>query len=73
MRSQTSLPIGCYPNLGHGAGAHWEFDTAVGPQDYAGLASTWIDAGAQIVGGCCGVTAEQIAGVRALLGQAARA
>ncbi len=73
LRGQTSLPIGCYPNLGHGAGAHWEFDTTVGPQDYAGLASTWIDAGAQIVGGCCGVTAQQIAGVRAALGQTARA
>jgi S-methylmethionine-dependent homocysteine/selenocysteine methylase len=73
LRGQTSLPIGCYPNLGHGAGAHWEFDATVGPEDFASLASTWIDAGAQIVGGCCGVTPKHLAGVRAMLGQAARA
>lgn len=64
LREQTSLPIGCYPNLGHSAGAHWEFDSGVGPHEYAGMAESWKDAGAQIVGGCCGVTAKHIAGLR---------
>ena len=61
LRDETALPIGCYPNLGHGDGAHWEFDPGVGPQEYARLAATWRDAGARIVGGCCGVTAKHIA------------
>jgi S-methylmethionine-dependent homocysteine/selenocysteine methylase len=64
LREQTSLPIGCYPNLGHGAGARWEFDSGVGPHEYAQLAASWKDAGAQIVGGCCGVTAKHIAELR---------
>ena len=64
MRAQTSLPIGCYPNLGHGHGSQWEFDSGVGPHEYARLAASWKDAGAQIVGGCCGVTAKHIAGLR---------
>ena len=64
LRGQTSLPIGCYPNLGHGAGTHWEFDSGVGPHEYAQLAKGWKGAGAQIVGGCCGVTAKHIAELR---------
>ena len=66
---QTSLPIGCYPNLGRGAGPRWEFDAGVGPQEYARLATSWLVAGTQIVGGCCGVTPKHIAGLRELLGQ----
>src|SRR4051794_6781634 len=71
LRSQTSLPIGCYPNLGHSAGSRWDFDTSVGIQEYAQLASSWIAAGARVVGGCCGVTPKHLAGVRAGLSDAA--
>jgi homocysteine S-methyltransferase len=67
LRAQTSLPIGCYPNLGHSAGSHWEFDGGVGPQDYAHLAGSWLDAGARIVGGCCGVMPRHVAAVREVL------
>ena len=35
LRAQTSLPIGCYPNLGHSAGPSWEFDRDTGPQEFA--------------------------------------
>jgi homocysteine S-methyltransferase len=64
LRAQTTLSIGCYPNLGHGEGAQWEFDDSVGPEAYARLAGEWTAAGAQIVGGCCGVTPEHLGGVR---------
>jgi S-methylmethionine-dependent homocysteine/selenocysteine methylase len=67
LSEQSPLPIGCYPNLGHSAGSHWEFDSAVGPDDYARLAESWIAAGARIVGGCCGVTPEHIAALRELV------
>ena len=72
-RSQTSLPVGGYPNLGHSAGARWEFDTSIGVSEYARMASSWVDAGALIVGGCCGVTAKHLAGVRTALNEAALA
>ncbi len=64
LRSQTELPIGCYPNLGHSGGSRWEFDEKVGPDEFARLGESWIAAGARIVGGCCGVTPEQIAALR---------
>jgi S-methylmethionine-dependent homocysteine/selenocysteine methylase len=70
LRAHTELPIGAYPNLGHHAGAGWEFDREVSPRDYAKLADSWREAGASIVGGCCGVTPEHIAALRDLVGKA---
>jgi len=67
LRDFTGLPLGVYPNLGYLAGDRWRFDDGVTPADYAGLALEWREEGAQIVGGCCGVTPEHIAAlVRAL-------
>jgi S-methylmethionine-dependent homocysteine/selenocysteine methylase len=64
LKSGTTLPVGCYPNLGHGAGEEWEFEADVSSGDYAGMARSWLDAGAQVIGGCCGVTPEHIAALR---------
>ncbi len=60
LRDFTSLPLGVYPNLGHMAGARWRFDDHVGPAEYAELALSWREEGAQIIGGCCGTTPEHI-------------
>jgi S-methylmethionine-dependent homocysteine/selenocysteine methylase len=67
LRDFTGLPLGVYPNLGHLLGATWHFDERIGPDDYAQLALAWRAEGAQIVGGCCGVTPEHMeAAARAL-------
>ena len=63
LRDFTSLPLGAYPNLGHLAGTRWRFDDEVDPPTYAELALRWREEGAQIVGGCCGVTPEHVAAV----------
>ena len=69
LRDFTALPLGVYPNLGHLAGSEWRFDNTVDPAAYAELALGWREEGAQIVGGCCGVTAEHIeAAAHALAG-----
>lgn len=60
LRGAASVPIGCYPNLGH---APWDFDAALGPSQYADLAEGWRAAGAAIVGGCCGVTPAHVRAV----------
>jgi S-methylmethionine-dependent homocysteine/selenocysteine methylase len=39
----------------------------VGPDAYAGFAARWIDAGATLVGGCCGIEPEHIARLAALV------
>ena len=61
LRDFTELPLGVYPNLGHLSGPRWRFDDTIGPEAYAELARGWREEGAQIIGGCCGVTADHIA------------
>lgn len=70
LRNFTDLPLGVYPNLGYHTDAGWQFDPGLGPDDYAELATEWRDEGAQIIGGCCGVTPDHIAAAaRRLAGQ----
>jgi S-methylmethionine-dependent homocysteine/selenocysteine methylase len=61
LRDFTGLPLGVYPNLGHQAGPVWRFDEATGPREYAEMALGWREEGAQIIGGCCGVTPDHVA------------
>ncbi len=61
LRDFTELPLGVYPNLGHLSGPRWRFDDTIGPEAYAELARGWREEGAQIIGGCCGVTSDHIA------------
>lgn len=63
LRDFTDLPLGVYPNLGYHTNDGWSFDRSVGPEDYAKLCAGWVDEGAQIVGGCCGVGPEHVAAV----------
>jgi S-methylmethionine-dependent homocysteine/selenocysteine methylase len=60
LRDFTGLPLGVYPNLGHLAGSLWRFDEDVDAARYAQLALEWRAEGAQIIGGCCGVTPEHV-------------
>lgn len=61
LRDFTDLPLGVYPNSGHYLAPGWKFDDELSPQDYAELALQWREEGAEIIGGCCGVTPEHIA------------
>jgi S-methylmethionine-dependent homocysteine/selenocysteine methylase len=55
-------PLGAYPEIGDGA-----TPSSVSPDRLALAALEWIDAGAQIVGGCCGTTPEHIGALRDVL------
>jgi methionine synthase I (cobalamin-dependent) len=65
------VPVGCLPNLGHPQAEGWGFDRRVGPAEFADDALEWIECGARIVGGCCGVGPEHIAATRRVLESAA--
>ena len=67
LRDFTDLPLGVYPNLGYFSESGWRSDERVGPDEYAELALSWREQGAQIVGGCCGTTPSHIAAARARL------
>jgi S-methylmethionine-dependent homocysteine/selenocysteine methylase len=53
-------PLGVYPNSGLYEKPHWRFDTVCTPAEFVSHAQTWIDSGAHIVGGCCGIGPQPI-------------
>ena len=61
LRDFTDIPLGVYPNLGYFTNDGWKSDAGVGAAEYAAMALTWREEGAQIIGGCCGVGPDQIA------------
>lgn len=66
LRAATTLPLVAYPN----AGGSWDASTkswTAPRQAPANAVLEWIDAGANIVGGCCGTAASDIAAMRATL------
>ncbi len=50
-----TTPISAYPDSGHFEMPCWQFDPAMTPTRFTQHARGWIDAGAQIIGGCCGL------------------
>ncbi|MCY7303387.1 MAG: homocysteine S-methyltransferase family protein [Thermoleophilia bacterium] len=65
LRDFTELPLGVYPNLGHLTRDLWRFDERIDPAAFAALALEWREEGAQVIGGCCGVSPEHIAAAAA--------
>jgi S-methylmethionine-dependent homocysteine/selenocysteine methylase len=55
LRHYTSLPLGVYPNAGKYLDYEWDFATCPAPEAFAAEVRGWVEEGAQIVGGCCGV------------------
>ncbi len=56
--------ISAYANVGYAdAEGNWVSTDAVTPARYADYARSWIEAGATLVGGCCGTTPETISAV----------
>ena len=50
----SSGPLGVYAHSGTFVMPHWRF-TDITPEGYAQAAATWIDMGARLIGGCCGI------------------
>ena len=60
-RLPATVRIGAYANVGYAdAAGNWIITDAVRPDQYASYATTWIEAGASVIGGCCGTTPETI-------------
>ncbi|MCD0463258.1 homocysteine S-methyltransferase family protein [Roseiconus lacunae] len=72
--ANLSVPIGAYANAGHrDEGIGWEESDNANQEDsesvkqYVQLARQWCDAGATILGGCCGTGPAHIRGVSRML------
>ncbi|MCR5753050.1 MAG: homocysteine S-methyltransferase family protein, partial [Kiritimatiellae bacterium] len=66
----TALPIAVKPNAGLPKVVEGRTVFTVGPEEFARDIAALAEAGAAIVGGCCGTTPAHIAAVRGLLGDA---
>ena len=63
MRENFAGPLGIYPNAGYWQRPNWTFVDKISPTTYWQAAQTWLNAGAQVVGGCCGIGPEHIRAV----------
>jgi len=62
-----SVLVGAYANAGHpDEGMGWT-STPGAPERYAEACATWIEAGAEIVGGCCGTGPAHVAAIARLI------
>jgi S-methylmethionine-dependent homocysteine/selenocysteine methylase len=68
ISANWSGPTGAYPEAGEFTMPDWQF-VDIAPADFAVAAQGWRDAGAQIIGGCCGVTPDHIAALSTLRSQ----
>lgn len=65
----TGADVGVYANAGDAAERiGWDTDTPEGAARYAELARAWADAGATVIGGCCGTGPLHIATLTARFG-----
>ena len=60
LKEIYDLPIMAYPEVAVFNFPHYDISNVIQPNDYLVEAKKWKDAGAQIIGGCCGTTVEHI-------------
>ncbi len=56
-------PVAVYPNSGRFVDLRMQFDTVCDVAEFQQSAQRWIDAGIQIIGGCCGIGPAHIQGL----------
>ncbi len=60
MEPQWSRTMGAYANSGYWVRPNWQYVEMTSPADYLDQAREWVDMGAQIIGGCCGVGLQHV-------------
>ncbi|QDT12388.1 homocysteine S-methyltransferase family protein [Planctomycetes bacterium K23_9] len=66
-RANLGVPIGAYANAGRTSESiPWNDSSDKSTAAYRELAKTWVDAGATILGGCCGTTPAHTASLQSL-------
>lgn len=55
LKDRWSGPIGVYAHSGRFVMPHWQFNDVISPDAYLAHAREWVEAGAQLIGGCCGI------------------
>ncbi len=67
LAAGASGPCGIYPNIGHARGVDgFQSDLLLEPGEFGAHLGACVRAGARLIGGCCGTTAEHVAAITAL-------
>ena len=66
LRDAFDGPIMAYPEVAIFNFPNYDFSNVISPSDYLKEARKWKDAGAQIIGGCCGTTVDHIKALQEL-------
>jgi len=66
LRRAWPGPLGAYPHVGEWTPPNWVF-SEISPQAFADKVARWVDDGAQVLGGCCGIRPQHIAALRQAL------
>ncbi len=69
MQANFDGPLGVYPNAGYWERPNWTFIDEISPDYFWQEAQAWIELGAQVIGGCCGMGPEHIQAIAAGLGR----
>ncbi len=64
VRERWDGVLGAYPNSGYYTAPNWNFVDTITPEDLVRAARGWVETGATMLGGCCGLGPEYIAALR---------
>jgi S-methylmethionine-dependent homocysteine/selenocysteine methylase len=60
IRNRFKGPLTAYPDSGYFEMPDWRFHDVISPDRLEQFYLDWLDAGTQVIGGCCGLTVEHI-------------
>ena len=60
VNAHWSGRLGAYPHSGQFIMPNWQYIDMISPEDFAAEARLWLEIGAQLIGGCCGIGPEHI-------------
>ena len=60
VRRHFAGPLMAYPDSGYFEMPDWQFVDVIGPERFGAFCAEWLAAGAQLIGGCCGLTPSHI-------------
>jgi len=66
VRAVFDGPLAAYPDSGYFAMPNWVFEGVIPPAQLYRYAKEWVEHGAQILGGCCGLSIDHIAALAPL-------
>lgn len=68
LKESFDGPLSAYPDSGYFKMPEWQFENVIPPEALLTYAKGWTADGAQILGGCCGLSPDHIAAISTLRG-----